>query len=95
MTTEWGYHTARVNTIAWTPDSKHLATGALDTQIIIWSPDSKTKYTVIKGNLAFFDSHCCYSIHARCRGVKETNFKPKLVIPEVRIKHFFAIGTKY
>lgn len=49
MSTEWGYHTARVNSVAWTPDSKHLASGALDTHLIVWSPDSKTKYQVVKG----------------------------------------------
>ncbi|ESO04710.1 hypothetical protein HELRODRAFT_156976 [Helobdella robusta] len=46
---EWGYHTARVNSINWSPDSKHLASGALDTHCIIWDPSSKTNYTVIKG----------------------------------------------
>jgi WD40 repeat protein len=49
VTTEWGYHTARVNCVAWTSDCKHVATGALDTNIIVWSPASKTNYTVVKG----------------------------------------------
>jgi len=49
ITTEWGCHTARVNSISWTPDSKHLASGALDTHLVVWTPGSKTKYTTIKG----------------------------------------------
>lgn len=49
VSTEWGYHTARVNSVAWTPDSKHVASGSLDTHLIVWSPDSKTKYLVVKG----------------------------------------------
>jgi len=49
ITTEWGYHTARVNSVAWSPDSRHVASGALDTNAIAWSPGSKTNYTVIKG----------------------------------------------
>ena len=29
------YHTAKVTSIAWTPDSKHIATGSLDTNIMV------------------------------------------------------------
>ncbi|KAK6185852.1 hypothetical protein SNE40_007998 [Patella caerulea] len=29
-------HNARVNTVAWAPDSKHFATGSIDSQIGIW-----------------------------------------------------------
>lgn len=49
ISSEWGYHTARVNSINWTPDSQHLASGALDTHCIVWDPKSKTQYTVLKG----------------------------------------------
>jgi len=49
ITTEWGYHTARVNSVAWSPDSRHIASGALDTNAIVWTPGSKTNYTVVKG----------------------------------------------
>jgi len=51
ITTEWGYHTARVNSVSWSPDSRHVASGALDTNAIVWSPGSKTNYTVVKGIL--------------------------------------------
>lgn len=30
-------HTARIDTVAWSPDSHHFATGSLDQTIIIWS----------------------------------------------------------
>jgi len=49
ITSEWGYHTARVNSVAWSPDSRHVASGALDTNAIVWTPGSKTNYTVVKG----------------------------------------------
>jgi len=49
ITTEWGYHTARVNSVAWGPDSRHLASGALDTNAIVWTPGSKMNYIVVKG----------------------------------------------
>ncbi|XP_013173534.1 PREDICTED: actin-interacting protein 1 [Papilio xuthus] len=45
---EWGFHTARVNCVAWSPDSKRVASGSLDTSVIIWSVDTPAKHTVIK-----------------------------------------------
>ncbi|XP_026332249.1 actin-interacting protein 1 [Hyposmocoma kahamanoa] len=45
---EWGFHTARVNCVAWSPDSKRIASGSLDTSIIIWSVDAPAKHTIIK-----------------------------------------------
>ncbi|KAK6036038.1 WD domain, G-beta repeat protein [Cooperia oncophora] len=33
---EWTFHTAKVNCVAWSPDNRHLATGGLDTNIIVW-----------------------------------------------------------
>jgi len=49
ISSEWSYHTAKVNTLAWTSDSGHVASGALDTQAVIWTPGSKTKYVIVKG----------------------------------------------
>lgn len=46
--TEWGFHTARVNCLAWSPDSKTLASGGLDTNLITWYPDQPTKHHIIK-----------------------------------------------
>ncbi|GAB6024526.1 hypothetical protein CHUAL_009680 [Chamberlinius hualienensis] len=45
---EWGFHTARVNCIAWSPDSKCVASGSLDTSVIIWSMDKPAKHIIIK-----------------------------------------------
>ena len=44
----WKFHASKVNTLAWTPDSKHLASGSLDTNVIIWSIASPMKRVLIK-----------------------------------------------
>lgn len=48
---EWGFHNARVNCIAWSPNSLQVASGSLDTAIIIWSVTEPAKHTIIKSNL--------------------------------------------
>ncbi|XP_060522216.1 actin-interacting protein 1 [Cylas formicarius] len=45
---EWGFHNARVNTVAWSPDSKLVASGSLDTSIIVWFVDKPDKHIIIK-----------------------------------------------
>ncbi|XP_022916456.2 actin-interacting protein 1 [Onthophagus taurus] len=45
---EWGFHNARVNTIAWSPNSLLVASGSLDTNIIIWSVVKPNKHVIIK-----------------------------------------------
>ncbi|XP_069967180.1 actin-interacting protein 1 [Bactrocera oleae] len=45
---EWGFHNARVNTVAWSPNSLLVASGSLDTTIIIWSVANPAKHTIIK-----------------------------------------------
>ncbi|KAK4313062.1 hypothetical protein Pmani_015581 [Petrolisthes manimaculis] len=45
---EWGFHNARVNCVAWSPDSLMVASGALDTMIIIWSMKQPNKHIIIK-----------------------------------------------
>ncbi|GBP04478.1 Actin-interacting protein 1 [Eumeta japonica] len=45
---EWGYHTARVNCVAWSPDGSRVASGSLDTAIIVWSVASPAKHIIIK-----------------------------------------------
>lgn len=44
---EWTFHTARVNCLSWSPDSKFLATGSLDTSIIVWSLGQPGEYPLI------------------------------------------------
>lgn len=45
---EWGFHTAKVNCLAWSPNSKVLASGGLDTNLIAWFPDQPTKHYILK-----------------------------------------------
>lgn len=37
MTSRWSVHTARINSLAWTSDSQHCASGSLDTNVFVWS----------------------------------------------------------
>lgn len=45
---EWGFHTARVNCLAWSPNSKALVSGGLDTNLIVWFPEQPGKHFIIK-----------------------------------------------
>uniref|UniRef100_A0A8D8RJ04 Actin-interacting protein 1 n=1 Tax=Cacopsylla melanoneura TaxID=428564 RepID=A0A8D8RJ04_9HEMI len=45
---EWGFHNAKVNCVAWSPDSALVASGSLDTTIIIWSLAQPAKHIIIK-----------------------------------------------
>lgn len=45
---EWGFHTAKVNCLSWAPDSNRLASGGLDTNLIIWYADKPSKHIIIK-----------------------------------------------
>ncbi len=40
---DWQYHSAKITCVSWAPDSSRLATGSIDTNVIVWSvaaPDS-------------------------------------------------------
>ena len=50
---EWGFHNAKVNTVAWSPDNKLVASGSLDTAIIIWSLQSPAKHTIIRSKFFY------------------------------------------
>lgn len=50
---EWGFHMARVNCLSWAPDSTHLASGSLDTAIIIWDAANPAKHITYKSTLPF------------------------------------------
>jgi WD40 repeat protein len=45
----WVFHTARVNSLAWSPDSVHLATAGLDTNIIVWNIVETGSRILLKG----------------------------------------------
>jgi len=49
ITMEWSNHTARVSSLSWSQNSRFLASGSLDTNVIIWSPETKAKIVEIKG----------------------------------------------
>uniref|UniRef100_A0A0W0F669 Uncharacterized protein n=1 Tax=Moniliophthora roreri TaxID=221103 RepID=A0A0W0F669_MONRR len=48
ITSRWSFHTARINSLAWTPDSKHCASGSLDTHVYIWSVAKPLKNIALK-----------------------------------------------
>lgn len=63
------YHTARINCLAWSPDSSMVATGSLDTCVIIYEVDKPaSSRSTIKGahlggvyGLAFTDQYSVVS----------------------------------
>ncbi|XP_056633102.1 actin-interacting protein 1 [Diorhabda sublineata] len=71
---EWGFHNARVNCVAWSPDSELVASGSLDTSIIIWHVEKPTKHIVIKNahaqnqvtRLAWVDNTTLVSVGQDC-----------------------------
>ncbi|KAJ1368086.1 hypothetical protein KIN20_029148 [Parelaphostrongylus tenuis] len=47
---EWTFHTAKVNCVAWCTDNRRLATGGLDTNIIVWDIKRSGEHPlIIKG----------------------------------------------
>ncbi|GJQ82263.1 putative actin-interacting protein 1-like [Trypoxylus dichotomus] len=71
---EWGFHNARVNCIAWSPDSLLVASGGLDTNIIIWSVEKPNKHIIIKNahaqsqttRLSWLDNNTVVSVGQDC-----------------------------
>jgi len=45
---EWGFHTAKVNCVSWAPNSLYVASGGLDTCIILWSVESPDKHCIVR-----------------------------------------------
>jgi len=45
-TREWGFHTAKVNCVAWSPDSLFVASGGLDCSLIVWSVEKPEKHKI-------------------------------------------------
>lgn len=44
---EWTFHTAKVNCVAWSTDNCRLATGGLDTNVIIWDIKRSGEHPII------------------------------------------------
>lgn len=62
VSSQWSMHTAKVNSLAWSPDSLHIASGALDTNIIIWDPAKVTSCKQIKCMLLSSKLCVCMSV---------------------------------
>ena len=43
ITGRWSFHTGRVNTLSWTADGQHCASGSLDTHVYVWSVQKPMK----------------------------------------------------
>lgn len=48
VTTRWANHTARINSLSWTADSAHCASGSLDTHVYVWSVAKLMKNIAVK-----------------------------------------------
>ncbi|KAG5634451.1 hypothetical protein H0H81_001907 [Sphagnurus paluster] len=48
ITSRWSFHSARINSLAWTPDSLHCASASLDTHVYVWSVAKPMKNIAIK-----------------------------------------------
>jgi WD40 repeat protein len=46
---EWVFHSSRINSVAWSSDSKHVVSASLDTNVEVWSVDQPMKHITIKG----------------------------------------------
>lgn len=49
---DFTYHNARVTCAAWSPDSKRLASGSLDTNLIVWFVEDRAKRFIVRGEEA-------------------------------------------
>lgn len=48
ITSRWSFHSARINSLSWTADSRHCASGSLDTHVYVWSVAKPMKYIALK-----------------------------------------------
>ncbi|KAJ7599387.1 WD40-repeat-containing domain protein [Mycena floridula] len=48
VTSRWSFHSARVNSLSWTADSAHCASGSLDTAVYVWSVAKPLKNIALK-----------------------------------------------
>jgi WD40 repeat protein len=50
MVAELTGHSAVVNTLAFSPDGRFLATGGLDQIVIVWDVSSRTRWAILTGH---------------------------------------------
>ncbi|KAJ1935344.1 WD40 repeat-like protein [Linderina macrospora] len=43
VTSRWAFHTARIYSIAWSPDGAHAVSGSLDGHVIVWTVSAPAK----------------------------------------------------
>ncbi|CCL99609.1 uncharacterized protein FIBRA_01627 [Fibroporia radiculosa] len=48
ITSRWSFHSARINSLAWTTDGQHCASGSLDTHVYVWSVQKPMRNIAIK-----------------------------------------------
>ncbi|KZT65291.1 WD40 repeat-like protein [Daedalea quercina L-15889] len=48
VTSRWSFHTGRINSLSWTADGKHCASGSLDTHVYVWSVEKPMRNVAIK-----------------------------------------------
>ncbi|EPQ52202.1 WD40 repeat-like protein [Gloeophyllum trabeum ATCC 11539] len=48
VTSRWSFHSARINSLSWTADSQHCASGSLDTHVYVWSVQKPLRNIAIK-----------------------------------------------
>ncbi|CAI4220980.1 unnamed protein product [Auanema sp. JU1783] len=44
---EWTFHLAKVNCAAWSPNGRYVATGGLDTNLIVWDTQNSGEHPII------------------------------------------------
>ena len=75
ITSRWAFHSARVNSLSWTADSLHCASGALDTHIYVWSVQKPLKNIAIKNAVAGGVNAVLWLSGSRLGGIKVWDVK--------------------
>uniref|UniRef100_A0A914VLH2 Actin-interacting protein 1 n=1 Tax=Plectus sambesii TaxID=2011161 RepID=A0A914VLH2_9BILA len=44
---DWTFHSARVNCVAWSADSRYVVSGGLDTNLIVWDTEKSGEHPII------------------------------------------------
>lgn len=70
---QWVFHTSRVQSLSWAPDNIHLATGSVDSSVIVWNVSQPDKRIILKlahlggvRGVAFQDENTVLSVGEDC-----------------------------